>query len=294
VDADREQARAYFSAEAFPDALQSALKGLADAPNDLELLLLAGRAGVEVNSEDAVSHLRRATDLAPHDAAAWHYLGEALAAEGSYGEADAAFRRAVEIDPDDQLAVAHLGHTALASGRQDEGMGLLARAADGPQGASAMISLVDMYRSVGQNEEALVQARRLTEADSDDTLAWLDVAELSLATGELDAAEAAFERLREMEDVPGREAYPLHGMIHVQILREDWRRAGELAAQAAAIDARGLSSEVAAFLAAQSGAQPQQEPPSREQVQASLQASLADYRGMLADDRRLGAGERLA
>jgi tetratricopeptide (TPR) repeat protein len=294
AEGDREHARACFREGAFEEAFRAASHGLKDARDDVELLLLAGRAGVELDNEDAVGYLRRATELAAQDGPAWRYLGEALAAEGSYTEAEQAFRRAVEIDPADQVAVAHLGHTALASGRRDEGIGLLARATDGPQGASAIISLVDMYRSVGQNDEALAQARKLTEVDAEDTLAWLDVAELSLAVGELDAAEAAFERVRELDDVPGREAYPLHGMIEAQILGEDWQRARELAAQATTIEGSGLGGQVTAYLATRAGAEPQPEAPSLERVLAALQDSLGDYRRMLAEDRRLGPGEQLA
>ena len=106
-------------------------------------------------------------------------------------EAEGAFRRAVELDPDDQLALTHLGHTALAAGRREEGVGFLAQAADLAHAASsASISLVDMYRSFGQYDDALVQARRIAESAPEDRLAWLDVAELSLQTGQLDDARS--------------------------------------------------------------------------------------------------------
>jgi tetratricopeptide (TPR) repeat protein len=291
--AARERARAALEREDFEAALQGAEAALTAAPRDAELLLAAGRAALELDREEAVDLLRRATDEAPGEAAGWHLLGEAYAAEGDTAEAEAAFRRAVELDPEDRVALAHLGHTALASGRSEEGVDLLARAADSPEGSSAVLSLVDMYRSMGQDAEALAQARKLTAAEPDDVLAWLDVAELSLAVGELDDARAAFERVRELDDVPGREGYPLHGMMRVEIDRQDWAGAQRLAAQAAAIDARGLSTEVAAFLAAEQGEQDREQAPKREQVESSLAASLAEYRRILADDRRLAAGQRL-
>jgi Flp pilus assembly protein TadD len=258
----------------------------------VELLVLAGRAGVEVDAEDAVEHLRRATELAPDDASVWHHYGEALAAEGRMQEADAAFRRTVELDPDDQLALTHLGHTAVAVGRNEEGVGYLARAADIAHSAStAAISLVDMYRTFGQYEEALTQARRLAEAAPDDVLTQLDVAELSAATGRLDEARGAFERLRELDDVPGHEAYPLHGLLQVAIQGGEWERARELTEQAAAIDPHGLSTDVSAFVREQSGEDTEEPPPSRGEVEEALTSSLADYRRMLADDRRLATEE---
>jgi Flp pilus assembly protein TadD len=288
----RERARSHFEAGEFDESLKAASEGLSGAPDDVELLVLAGRAGFEVDASDAVEHLRRATELAPEQAAAWHHLGEALAAEGRTGEADAAFRRAVELDPDDQVALMHLGHTSLATGRQDEGVELLARAADSIHSAStAVISLVDMYRTLGDNDQALAQARRLVEAAPDDLVAWLDVAELSLAVGQLDEARSAFEHLRELDDVPGHGAYPLHGMMLVEIRREQWEYAQALAAQAAAIDPHELSAQVSAFIRQQRGATEDDTAPTRDEVEASLAASLAEYRRTLADDRRMGVGE---
>jgi tetratricopeptide (TPR) repeat protein len=213
-------------------------------------------------------------------------------------EADAAFRRAVELDPEDQVALTHLGHTSVAAGHNEEGVSYLARAADiahaGSGMSSASISLVDMYRSFGQYEEALTQAKRLAEAAPDDVLAGLDVAELSASLGRIDDARAAFERLREIDDVPGHEAYPLHGLMLVEIRREAWEAARQLAAQAATLDPHGLSADVAAFLGQQTGEPPdpeQEPPPTEPEVEQALLGSLTDYRRMLADSRRLGAGD---
>ena len=147
-----------------------------------------------------------------------------------------------------------------------------------------------MYRSFGQYEDALRQARVVTEAAPDDVLSWLDVAELSLELGRLDDARSGFERLRELDEVPGHEAYPLHGTILVEIRRERWPAASELAAQAAAIEQRGLSADVAGFLNEQISGPGEEPAPSRDEVEAALASSLADYRRMLADDRPLSTG----
>ena len=292
VDEIRERARAHLEAQEFEAGLKAALEGLGAAPDDPELLLLAGQAGVEVDDPEAVARLRRLTELKPDDARGWHSLGEALATEGSTAEAGDAFRRAVELDPDDQVALSHLGHTSLATGKDEEGMQYLQQAAESVHGAStAAISLVDMYRTFGQHDQALAQARKLAEADPDDVIARLDVAELSLATGDLDAARASFERLRELDDVPEHEAYPLHGMIQVEIRRERWDHAQKLLDQAAAIDPRGLSTDVAAFVSRQRGEDAEEPVPTREEVEAALATSLAEYRRM--HDRRVGTGEIL-
>jgi Flp pilus assembly protein TadD len=292
TDDARNRARAHLDAGDFSRGREVALAGLAGAPEDVELLVLAGRAGVELDAADAIEYLRRATALAPDDPEAWRVLGEALAADGSTADADAAFRRAVELNPEDQVALMHLGHTSLASGRDEEGVAYLSRAADSMHGAStAVVSLVDMYRSFGQYEEALAQARRLADATPDDILAWLDIAELSLMIDRFDDARDAFERLRELDEVPGHEAYPLYGLILLELRRGEPERAAQLAEQAAAIDPQGLGAEMVAALRRQDAQGSDGTAPAPGDLDAPLTASLTDYRLMHADDRRMRTRE---
>jgi tetratricopeptide (TPR) repeat protein len=288
-----QRADAHLQAGEYRQSREAALAGLAAAPEDVELLVLAGRAGVELDAENATEQLRRATELAPEHADAWHYLGEALATEGHMDEAGDAFRRAVELNPADQVALSHLGHTSAATGREEEAVGYLSQAAQSMRGAStAAISLVDMYRTLGHYEEALAQAKRIAEAEPEDLIAALDVAELSLEVGQLDEAVAAFQRLRELDDVPGHEAYPLRGIVKAEIQREDWQRALALAREAPVSDSQGRTVNLIAFLQAQSG-EPAEQAPSREEVDAALSTSLAEYRRMHADDRRLATEDLL-
>jgi Flp pilus assembly protein TadD len=288
-----QRASAQLEAGEYRAARELALAGLADAPQDVELLVLAGRAGLELDAEDATEQLRRATELAPEHAEAWHHLGEALATDGRMDDANDAFRRAVELNPSDQVALSHLGHTSAATGREEEAVGYLSQAAQSTRGAStAAINLVDMYRMLGQYEDALTQAQRIAEAEPDDLVAALDVAELSLEVGQLDEAVTAFERLRELDDVPGHEIYPLHGMIRAEIQREQWQRALALAREAPLSDQEGRAVNLIAFLQAQSG-EPAEQAPTRGELDAALAASLLEYRRMHADDRRLASEDLL-
>ncbi len=288
-----QRADTHLKAGEYRQSREAALAGLAAAPEDVELLLLAGRAGVELDAEDATEQLRRATELAPEHADAWHYLGEALATEGRMDEAGDAFRRAVELNPADQVALSHLGHTSAATGREEEAVDYLSQAAQSMRGAStAAISLVDMYRTLGHYDQALAQAQRIAEAEPEDLIAALDVAELSLEVGQLDEAVAAFQRLRELDDVPGHEAYPLRGIVKAEIQREDWQRALALAREAPVSDSQGRTVNLIAFLQAQGG-EPAEQAPTREEVDAALTASLAEYRRMHADDRRLASEDIL-
>ena len=65
------------------------------------------------------------------------------------------------------------------------------------------------------------------------------MAELSLLTGDLDEAPRGFAHLRELLDVPEQEVCALHGVILVELERDDPERALELTREAIAIDAVG-------------------------------------------------------
>ena len=283
-----EEAQARFEAGEYRQAREAAVAGLASQPDDVELLRVAGRAGVELGEADAVEQLQRVVELRPEDATGWQDLGDALATEGRTEEAAEAFAKAVELNPDDEMALTQLGHTSFATGKDEDAVSYLNRAADQATGTStAAISLVDMYRTLGQFEEALAAAQKVAEADPDDVVAALDVAELSLATGRFDDAVKAFERVREVEDLPDHEVYALHGLVQVEIQRENWDRALELTREALALDQHGRTSDVLAFLEAQQGEEGEEPPPTREEIESALSASQVEHRRLHGEDRRL-------
>ena len=277
--------KAHFNAGEFTQCRELALEGVASSPDDIELLRYAGRSGVELGSDDATDQLRRVVELQP-DAESWRDLGDALATEGRTEEENEAFRKVLELNPDDEPALTNLGHLAYASGNRNEGVSLLSQAAEHAARAStAAISLVDMYRTLGQPEEALAAAQRIAAAAPDDVIALLDVAELSLAVGKLDQAAEAFARIREVDDVPGHEVYPLHGLIQVEIRREAWKPALCLAEEATVLDPRGRSAEIASFLAAKVSGPGEEPAPSAAEVDDALAISLAECRRMHAGSR---------
>jgi Flp pilus assembly protein TadD len=290
-----EQARSHFEAGRYAEAHATAREGLSGAPDDVELLRIAGRAGVETGSSDAVDQLARVTELQADSAEAWRDLGDALLAEGRDKEAADAFRKAVDLNPDDDVALTSLGHTEYAAGSEGAVAHLEQAAERGGAMSTAAISLVEMYRSMGQHEEALAAARKVLDAEPGDVAAALDVAELSLETERLDEALEAFRRIREMEDLPDHEVYALHGMVQVELRRENLDSALELAREAARVDAYGRTAGVLAHLAPADSdddgdAEP---PPSREEVEAALRQSLREHRRLHAEDRRLLAEDLL-
>lgn len=301
-----EQARSHFQAGEFGKAHDAAVAGLADSGDDVELLRLAGRAGVESGAEDAVDHLRKVTELEPGSAEAWRDLADGLAAEGRSGEANEAFRKVLEIEPDDEVALTALGHTAFQDGERDEGVSILERVAGNVPGAStAAISLVDMYRTLGQTTEALGAARKIAEAEPDRPLAHLEVAELALETGDADEAAEAFARLRDVLEQPESQVAALQGAIKAELARDQAERALELAREASAIDSLGRTAGVLAYLEAEVGAeqtagedvargatmifiQAQEAPPTRAEAESLLNATLADLRRELLDQAEGG------
>ena len=160
-----EQARAHFEAGEFAKARAAAIDGLGGAPEDVELLRVAGRAGVETGAADAVEQLQKVAELQPASAEAWRDLGDALAAEGRTEEANDAFRKVLEIDPEDEVALTALGHTAFQAGERGEAVSMLEQVAGRMSGSTAAISLVEMYKTLEQPDEALAAARRVAQAE---------------------------------------------------------------------------------------------------------------------------------
>lgn len=245
----RERAEEHYARREYRASHEAALEGLSADPDDLEALRLAGRAGVEIEAEDAVAHLQRVAELAPEDVAAWRDLGDALAAEGRTAEAEAAWKRLAELRPDDSVVLTALGHAALAAGHKDEAAERLTAAAEADaRNLSASMSLVDVYRDLGQFDQALGIARRIWETDQDAILSGLDVAELSLAVGDYDAADAVYDKLLELED-EGHEPYIRYAQLAVALKREQWIAASSLASSAARLEQSQRAQRLLAYFA---------------------------------------------
>lgn len=275
-----DRARELLNDERWAEARSAAREGLAVAPDDAELLLVSGIAGAELGEEDALGELRRATDLAPDSAEGWRALADALATEGQNEEAAACFSKAAELDPSDDATLASAGAAAFATGDVDSGVRSLSQAAELSSGASsAAINLVDVYRELGRNDEALAMARRVAEA-APEPLALLDVGELELVTGDASAAAATFGRLRDVVDAPSDAAAALHGLIEAKLAAGDDDGAASAAQEALALDPHGRSPAISEAL--QSG--------DRDSLAELLAASRGDLRQTHAEDRISAGG----
>jgi tetratricopeptide (TPR) repeat protein len=270
---------AHYEQGDFRAARDAAERGLSDRPEDVNLLRLAGKSGMELDLDDASGFLSKAVELEPENADAWRELGDALLNENRLKDATNAFRQAVELRPNDVGSLVQLAHTAYAAGDPEDAIGAVRQAVErDPNSLGARRALLEIYRAAKRPEDALAAAEELAESDPNDALALLDVAELYLSLDHPVDATAAFARLRKVDDDPDHEIYAVHGMIEAEIRRERWRRALDLAIEATRIDRLGRTTDVLAYVVAQVFGAADRPAPSREEVDEALAASRAEHR----------------
>jgi tetratricopeptide (TPR) repeat protein len=279
IDAPADQARALYDAGEFHACRELALKGLADDPNDVNLLRLAGTASAELDLPEATDYLKRAVDLEPENADTWRELAEAYLVQNRLSDAMGAIQHALELRPDDVSGLIDLAHGALAAGRPDEAIGHLTRAVErDPGGVHARRALLDVYRAERRNEDALKAAENLLQLEPDDVLTTIDAAELNLALGRSQAAALEYQRLLAIDDEVEHEVYAYHGMIQAEIQRDQWRRALDLAIEATRVDRYGRTTDLLAYVVTQVFGAADRQAPTRAEVDAALAASQSEHR----------------
>jgi cytochrome c-type biogenesis protein CcmH/NrfG len=273
------QAQAYFDAGDFPRCRELALRSLATQPDDVRFLRLAGRCSLELELDDATDYLRQVVKLAPDDSTAWQDLGTALVDEGNMPEAAEAFRQVIRLRPDDVTALVNLGHTVHAMGQTDEAISYLSQATQRePGNLTALRGLGEMNRQAGRLPAALDSAMQIVRGQPDDVLATLDIADLNLALGNWDEAVAAFSRLRSIDAESGHEVYAYHGLIEVELQRQRWRRALDLAIDTTRVDRYDLTTQLLAFIVAQVFGESDRPAPTRAEVDTALAEQRAQHR----------------
>ncbi|WP_460363989.1 tetratricopeptide repeat protein [Actinocorallia lasiicapitis] len=229
-----------------------AREALAGNPHDPGLLAIAGRSALELGLEEAVTLLRELSELRPEDAGTWRDYGLALLNEADLPGAEQALRTALRLDPDDVQARVNLGHVAYLDGAVEEATLQLWRSAElAVDDEQALRSLIEINRIEGRPQAALKAAQQLVWRAPLDVLAVHDLAELHLLLGNGEEALRSYRRLLEIDTELGHGGYIYHAMIEVELRRERWRPALDLAIAASALDRRQLTTDLLAYVSAQ-------------------------------------------
>jgi tetratricopeptide (TPR) repeat protein len=184
-------ARTALEAEAYELAECSAASALALEPGDPTLLFLLAQAQLDAGKADrAIATCERAIAEGAATAPMYFVLGNALHGKMEIAGSIAALSKAVELDPQ---AAENIASFALSSLTTED------------------------YRSL----RALLEAHVETHRDSVNTLYGLGV--MSLREGELDKAQAYFERVRELAPRDGQAYYNL-ALLHQRAGREELAR----------------------------------------------------------------------
>jgi tetratricopeptide (TPR) repeat protein len=202
---------------------------------------------------------------------------------GDLDRARDGFRRALELQPGDASALIDLGHLELAAGRKDEAVGYFEQALDRDHSnAAALLALAEIRRRESRFDDALTAALRVAESRPGDVPTALDAADLALELDRLDEAEAIFRRVRGEDDEPEHDVYAYHGLIEIELRRERWRRALDLAVDATRVDRLGRTTEVLAFVVTQVFGESDRPAPTRDEVERLLALSRAEHRRLHA------------
>ena len=175
---------------------------------------------------DALRWGRRATKAAPYDADVYGLLGDAQLELGRYGAAFGSFQRMIDIRPN-LASYARVSYALELRGNVEGAIGAMRAAYDvaaGPADAAwAAAHIAKLHFGAGRVEEATRWFRRARAADPSSMDAEAGVALIAWASGDLQAATAAYERLAARYPSPD----------HVAVLGDLYAAAGDREAAAA-------------------------------------------------------------
>ena len=198
-----------------------------------------------IETDDAVTHLRRAWEQAPHDGSIARMLGDALAAAGESREARAVLEDAARRAGDDADLLVDLAFLRLLDRDGPGARAAIERAAAiAPADQHILLAQARVYEALAEPALAAAIAQRIA-ATTDSPAVLGDLIRLLLTAERYAEAETAFRRLPSMD--PEHALFAQHGRIWCRIKAGDWRSALELAVGATHADRYELTTALLTY-----------------------------------------------
>ncbi len=166
-------------------------------PGDVQAARELGLGLVQLNEHPrAIAQLELLTRRLPGDGANWRALGYAYMRAGRPRDAETALRRAIALPPRDALEHRDLGYVLAATGREREARAEYRRAIalDGKE-TGAWVNLANLDRAKGDLVQALAGFREAAKRDSGLAVAVKGEAQVLMDLKRFQEAGAAYRRL---------------------------------------------------------------------------------------------------
>ena len=200
---------------AFPDPLLAELSSLASgAAVSLQRGYYAAAAGFD---EAAIEDYRRAVASDPSNPEARRSLAGALARSGDHDGAIAELQALLEIDPNPAGAHFSLAEALTAAGSGEEALTHYQAAVDlAPDFRNFRLALARALIGAGRLDQAATHLLQLLESDRQDVEARIDLGEVLLVEGEVEAAESQFRTVVGGDATPRQRAAAHHGLARAR------------------------------------------------------------------------------
>jgi len=139
---------------------------------------------------------RQAAARQPSDAWAQHFLGDALAQDGRFAEAEAAYRAAIQIDPDDAGRHHNLADVLMKQRKfADAAIEYTSAIRINPKSIASYHSLGYVSACMGNWKQAAAAYRKCAEQKPDDMWLWYRWATASLGADDIEDYRAACQEM---------------------------------------------------------------------------------------------------
>ncbi|HKK20316.1 MAG TPA: tetratricopeptide repeat protein [candidate division Zixibacteria bacterium] len=182
---------------------------LSEAYNNLGLLDAS-----HGNVQEALTLLRKATQLAPANFMYQYNLGYLYLQSGKPDSAIEPLRQVVTVTPQNLYALNNLGMAYLNTHNFDSAVAVFRQAVDTDSTfANGYYNLAITYQQLGRNDSAIAYFKKELAFDSTDADAVYNLGLLSVQTRDLTAAESYFNRYLKMSSDSSADAAQVRGLL---------------------------------------------------------------------------------